>query len=63
MRGPTPIWASIVPYTVGFVQMDEGYFLFTQIDGRPKAMQVGKRVEVRFVQRRAQKLPAFSFAE
>src|ERR1700756_5367055 len=31
MRGPTAVWAAIVPYTVGFVQMEEGYFLFTQI--------------------------------
>src|SRR6476660_6129845 len=23
MRGPSPVWAGIVPYTVGFVQMDE----------------------------------------
>jgi len=63
MRGPTPVWAAIVPYTVGFVQMDEGYFLFTQIDAPPEAVQIGKRVKARLVQRGEQKLPIFSFAD
>ena len=63
MRGPTPVWVSVAPYTVGFVQLEEGYYLFTQIDGKPEELQVGKRVEVRFVQRGAQKLPIFTIAE
>lgn len=33
MRGPTPVWAMIVPYAVGFVKMDDGYTLFAQLDG------------------------------
>jgi uncharacterized OB-fold protein len=63
MRGPTPVWAAIVPYTVGFIQMDEGYYLFSQIDGEPDAIDIGKRVEVRFVQRGEQKLPVFVLSD
>jgi uncharacterized OB-fold protein len=63
MRGPTPVWADIVPYTVGFIAMDEGYFLFAQIDGEPDAIEIGKRVEVRFIQRGEQKLPVFALSD
>ncbi|MCC6198494.1 MAG: OB-fold domain-containing protein [Burkholderiales bacterium] len=63
MRGPTPVWAALVPYTVGFIQMDEGYVLFTQIEGSPEAMAVGKRVEVRYTRRGAQMLPVFSLTQ
>ncbi|NIE64415.1 OB-fold domain-containing protein [Burkholderia sp. Ax-1719] len=59
MRGPTPVWAAIVPYTVGFIQMDEGYFLFSQIEADPEAIAIGQRVTVRFTQRGEQKLPLF----
>lgn len=59
MRGPTPVWAAIVPYTVGFIQMDEGYFLFSQIDADPDTIAIGQRVAVRIVQRGEQKLPIF----
>jgi uncharacterized OB-fold protein len=59
MRGPTSVWTSIVPYTVGFVEMAEGYYLFAQIDGSPEAMQVGKPARVRFDRRGAQVLPIF----
>ncbi|KVQ82632.1 hypothetical protein WK07_09400 [Burkholderia multivorans] len=59
MRGPTPVWAGIVPYTVGFIRMDEGYYLFAQIDAPAETIAIGQRVEVRFVQRGAQKLPVF----
>ncbi|MBC8745962.1 putative OB-fold protein [Paraburkholderia sp. WC7.3g] len=60
MRGPTQLWTSIVPYTVGFVQMEEGYFLFTQIDATAEEMAVGKGVEVKFIRRGEQTLPIFS---
>ncbi|MGW4298909.1 Zn-ribbon domain-containing OB-fold protein [Streptomyces sp. NPDC004376] len=60
MRGPTPVWSAIAPYTVGFVQLDEGYFLFTQIEGEPDDIEIGKEVSVRFVQRGEQKLPVFA---
>lgn len=63
MRGPTPVWASITPYTVGFVELEEGYYLFTQIEGRPEAMQIGKPVSLRFEPRGAQTLPIFVLAE
>ncbi|MET8901752.1 Zn-ribbon domain-containing OB-fold protein [Streptomyces sp. NPDC003236] len=60
MRGPTPVWAGMSPYTVGFVQLDEGYFLFTQIEGEPEDIEIGSEVSVRFVQRGEQKLPVFA---
>lgn len=61
-RGPTPVWASLVPYTVGFVALEEGYYLFTQLDGAPEAMQVGSPVTVRFERRGEQMLPIFVLA-
>lgn len=59
MRGPTPAWQAIVPYTVGFVEMEEGYFLFTQFEAAPKDIAVGTAVEVRFIRRGDQTLPVF----
>lgn len=59
MRGPTPAWASIAPYTVGFIQMEEGYYLFSQINGKPEDVQIGKPVQVQFLQRGDQMLPVF----
>jgi uncharacterized OB-fold protein len=59
MRGPTPVWASITPYTVGFIKMDEGYYLFSQIDAEPDAVRIGERVTMRIVERGAQKMPVF----
>lgn len=60
MRGPTPTWAAIVPYTVGFVELAEGYQLFTQIEAEPDAIEIGMPVEVRFVRRGEQTLPVFA---
>ncbi|MFD6222360.1 Zn-ribbon domain-containing OB-fold protein [Nocardia asteroides] len=62
MRGPTPVWASITPYTVGFVRMAEGYMLFAQIEGDPAAMAIDQDVTVRFVERGAQTIPVFTAA-
>ncbi|MCY1217603.1 hypothetical protein D9M68_427830 [compost metagenome] len=62
MRGPTPAFAAIAPYTVGFVEMDEGYFLFTQIEGPPESMQIGNRVQARMIERGGQALPVFTQA-
>lgn len=62
-RGPTPAWQAIAPYTVGFVELEEGYFLFTQIEGDPAEMKIGRAVEVDFVKRGNQTLPVFRFAE
>ncbi|AHH17499.1 Zn-ribbon domain-containing OB-fold protein [Nocardia nova] len=61
-RGPTPVWAAIVPYTVGFVELAEGYHLFTQIEGDPETIEIGMPVEVRFIERGEQKLPVFARA-
>jgi uncharacterized OB-fold protein len=63
MRGPTPAWQAIVPYTVGFVEMEEGYFLFTQIEGDPQSIKIGQPVRVRFVKRGDQVLPVFAKEE
>ena len=63
MRGPTPVWTTIVPYAVGSVQMDDGYTLFAQIDGEPDAIAIGKPVTTRFVQRGEQKLPVFTMTD
>jgi uncharacterized OB-fold protein len=60
MRGPTPVWAAIVPYTVGFVKMAEGYLLFAQIEGDPETVRIDAEVAVRFVQRGQQNLPVFA---
>jgi uncharacterized OB-fold protein len=60
VRGPTPVFSAIAPYTVGFVHLDEGYFLFAQIDAEPETIEIGQEVAVGFVQRGAQKLPTFT---
>jgi uncharacterized protein len=60
MRGPTPLWQSIAPYTVGFVEMDEGYFLFTQFLGKPDALAIGMLVHVKYERRGQQVLPFFA---
>ncbi|SFW88662.1 Zn-ribbon domain-containing OB-fold protein [Amycolatopsis australiensis] len=60
MRGPTPVWAAIVPYTVGFVELAEGYRLFSQIEAEPDTVEIGMPVEARFVRRGAQTLPVFA---
>ena len=55
-------FAAIAPYTVGFVEMDEGYFLFTQIEGPPESMQIGNRVQAHMIERGGQALPVFTQA-
>ena len=62
-RGPTPAWQAIAPYTVGFVVLEEGYHLFTQIEGKPEDMRIGRPVEVAFIKRGRQTLPVFRCAE
>jgi uncharacterized OB-fold protein len=59
-RGPTPLWQSIAPYTVGFVQMDEGYYLFTQFLATPTEITIGQRVAVKYERRGEQVLPIFA---
>ena len=60
VRGPTPAWQAISPYHVGFVEMPEGYYLFSQIEARAEDLAVGKPVRVRFIQRGSQTLPVFA---
>jgi len=59
MRGPTDAWAAIVPYTVGFIEMAEGYYLFSQINGDPDDIRIGQAVRVSYLRRGAQMLPVF----
>ncbi|TCK25760.1 Zn-ribbon domain-containing OB-fold protein [Pseudonocardia endophytica] len=59
MRAPTPVFAGIAPYTVGFVRLDEGYHLFTRIDADPDAVAIDMPVRVRFDRRGEQTLPVF----
>lgn len=58
-RGPTPHWQARVPYTVGFVAMDEGHFLFTEIVAPPDAVAIDMPVTLRLETRGAQVLPVF----
>lgn len=62
MRGPTKAWASIAPYTVGFIEMEEGYHLFSQINGPHENLRIGLPVQVRYLQRGNQTLPVFDLA-
>lgn len=63
MRGPTPAWASITPYTVGFIHMKEDYYLFSQIDGEPERVAIGRQVKLTFQQRGKQNLPIFCLTD
>lgn len=63
MRGPTKAWASVAPYTVGFIEMAEGYHLFSQINGKPEDIQIGKPVQVGYLQRGHQILPVFDMTD
>jgi hypothetical protein len=47
-RAPTAAWAAKVPYTLGIVQLREGYYLFSEIVGPPDLMQIGAAVTVWF---------------
>lgn len=62
-RGPTPVWDTIAPYTVGFVEMEEGYHLFTQIEADPDSLAVGDEMTIEFVRRGEQTLPVFTPAQ
>lgn len=63
VRGPTPKWQSIAPYTVGFVEMEEGYYLFTQFQADAREIVIGKAVEVRFEKRGDHVLPVFVLSD
>lgn len=57
-RPPSAVWKAHAPYTIGLVRLDEDYFLFTEIEGKPEDMAVGKRVTLTFPERDVP-LPAF----
>ena len=52
------MWRARSPYTIGLVRLDEDWFLFTEIEGRPEDMAVDKRVQVAFPEREVA-LPVF----
>lgn len=62
MRPPTPIWNEKAPYTVGIIHLDEDYYFFSEIDEPWEEMEVGRRVEVTYIQRDEMRLPIFKFA-
>ncbi len=62
-RPPGPAWADRVPYTVGFVELDEGFFMFTGIQVQPNDLAIGMRLKVRFEQRGDFSLPIFAAAD
>jgi len=62
-RPPGPAWTDRVPYTVGIVELDEGFFMFTGIDVPPDELKIGMRLCVRFERRSDFSLPVFAAAE
>lgn len=62
-RAPTAAWAERVPYTVGFVELDEGYIMFSGIRVSPEKLAVGMRLKVSFETRGAFALPVFDAAD
>lgn len=57
-RPPSDVWRGRAPYTIGLVRLDEDYFVFAEIEGRPEDMAVDKRVQVAFPEREVP-LPVF----
>lgn len=57
-RPPSAVWRKRAPYTIGMVRLDEDWFLFTEIEGRPEDMAVDQRVQVAFPEREVA-LPVF----
>ena len=60
-RPPSAVWRARSPYTIGLVRLDEDWFLFTEIEGKPEDMAVDKRVQVAFPEREVP-LPVFRLA-
>jgi uncharacterized OB-fold protein len=55
---PTAEYADKVPYTLGFVELDEGYFLFGEIEG--DEFEIGTRLSARVEPRGEQHLVVFA---
>ena len=48
-RPPYEAWAAKVPYAVGIVELDEGFYMFTEIiHPQPEQIRIGMPVEVVF---------------
>ena len=60
-RPPSQVWQPRAPYTVGLVRLDEDWFLFAEIEGRPEDMAIDRRVQVGFPERGVP-LPVFRLA-
>jgi uncharacterized OB-fold protein len=48
-RAPTPAWDDKLPYALGIIEMDEGYFMFSEIvTSNLDGIKIGLPVEVFF---------------
>lgn len=61
VRPPMAVFESRVPYTLGLIKMQEGYFMFAEIDAPAELIAIGKPVVVSFPKREP-KLPVFQLA-
>lgn len=50
----------MTPYVAGLIELDEGVFMYARIlTGDQKEVEIGRRVEVVFIDRHGKKVPAF----
>ena len=54
-----PYFRGRLPYTVGLIDLDEGFRLMAEIDGPPGAVEVGQRVAVRWEDHTELAVPVF----
>jgi len=57
-RPPMEVFVSKAPYTIGLIELDEGYFMFSEIVAPQDEIAIGKSVEV-FYDGDNPKLPFF----
>jgi uncharacterized protein len=58
-----PYFRGRLPYVVGFIDLDEGFRLLTEIDAPPDAVRVGQRVTVSWEDHADLAVPVFRPAE
>jgi uncharacterized OB-fold protein len=57
---PSEEFADRVPYTVGYVEMDEGFYLYGEVEGTEEELTIGQPVEATVVTRGDTNLIRFS---
>jgi hypothetical protein len=57
-----PFFRAHVPYTVAYVDLDEGFRLLTEIDAEPGTLRVGQRVELHWEDHDGTSVPIFRSA-